>query len=186
MKILLVSCARCQCHCSHHVLSSGTGAVLNFAAGETAKTITVFVNADDIPEADETIRVALSGATQGATVAPDDESTVIIVIEANDDAAGIFGFNEDSRAAVITEGSNISLTVDRRIGQLGEVLIYWNVSGLGDIADDFEFTSGSILFTEVKKPSTLSLIQLIFTCGMFCTGSEPSQHHTYSSGRSAT
>ena len=125
--------------------------MLSFAAGETTKTITVVVNGDDIPEADETFRVSLSAATQGASVAPADESTVIIVIEANDNAAGIFGFGVDSRAAVITEGSNVFLTVDRTVGQLGAVLVYWNISGLGDITNDFEFTSGSVLFVEVRE-----------------------------------
>lgn len=135
----------------------GTGAVLDFEAGETRKTITVFINSDDIPEADETINVSLSGSTQGASVAPASESTVTIVIEANDNAAGIFGFAADSRAAVVREGANVYLTVDRAVGQLGDVLVYWNISGLGDITNDFESTSGTVLFEEVRNSALSSI-----------------------------
>lgn len=136
----------------------GTGAVIGFAEGEFRKTITVFVNADDIPEADESIRVTLSNPTQGAVVASANDSTVSIIIEANDNAAGIFGFAPNSRAAVISEGSTLSLLVERSVGQIGDVMVYWGITDLTDmgsgpdgLANDFEAISGSISFTNVSN-----------------------------------
>ena len=155
----------------------GTGAVLDFAEGEFRKTITVFVNSDDIPEADETIRVTLSNPTQGAVVAPSNDSTVTIIIEANDNAAGIFGFAPNSRAAVISEGSNLTLLVERSVGQIGDVMVYWSITDLTDmgsgpdsLANDFEAVSGSISFTDVSNALIIGLSVLCLNH----LGSEPS------------
>ena len=154
--------------------------MLDFEEGEFRKTITVFVNADDIPEADETIRVSLSEPTQGAVVGPVNDSTLSVIIEANDNAAGIFGFAPNSRAAVISEGSTLSLLVERSVGQIGEVVVYWNISDLTDmgsgadgLANDFESISGSISFANVSEctnysaPSTNYTPPSIILCSNF-------------------
>lgn len=131
--------------------TTGTGNMLQFAAGETSQLITVFVNSDDIPEADEFIAVSLFSPTGGAVVTNGIGSSVEIMIQANDNAAGIFGFAEESRAAILVEGGTASLTVDRTIGQIGKVLIYWNITGINnDIANDFAAISGTLLFSDVR------------------------------------
>src|SRR6185503_10507593 len=52
---------------SDYVATSGQ---LNFAPGETSKTINVTINGDTLVEPDETFRVNLSNATGGASIAP--------------------------------------------------------------------------------------------------------------------
>src|SRR5262249_34937839 len=72
-----------------YVPTSGT---LTFAAGETSKTITVFVNGDNIVEGDETFSLILSNAvganigngTATGTIVNDDHAPVAN----DDDAAG--------------------------------------------------------------------------------------------------
>ena len=51
-----------------YVASSGT---LQFADGETSKTISIVINGDTKIEVDETFNVTLSGATDGATISDD-------------------------------------------------------------------------------------------------------------------
>jgi hypothetical protein len=59
----------------------GSGS-LAFAAGQTSKTVTVVVNGDTVPEADETFLVNLSGASGAAVSDGQGQATI-----ANDDAA---------------------------------------------------------------------------------------------------
>uniref|UniRef100_UPI0025CE2842 DUF4347 domain-containing protein n=1 Tax=Microcoleus sp. CAWBG58 TaxID=2841651 RepID=UPI0025CE2842 len=68
--------------------ATGTTGTINFAAGETSKTITLDVLGDTIVEADETIVVLLSNPT-GAGVTPTITTTSAITTIANDDKAGV-------------------------------------------------------------------------------------------------
>ena len=69
------------------------GGTLTFAPGDITKTVTVAVRGDGIDEPDETVEIALSGATGGADIATpagtgtiaddDDEPTVTLVLSSN-------------------------------------------------------------------------------------------------------
>ena len=69
------------------------GGTLTFAPGDITKTVTVAVRGDRIDEPDETVEIALSGATGGADIATpagtgtiaddDDEPTVTLVLTPN-------------------------------------------------------------------------------------------------------
>ena len=129
----------------------GDSTTVLFADGESIKTLQIMINGDDIPERDETVRVSLVSASGGAVIAPGEESFIDIVIKANDNAAGVFGFELESRQVLIMEGETVSLTVERSVSQEGEVEVYWNITGLGDVTQDFVFTSGSVTFEDVSS-----------------------------------
>ena len=78
---------------------------LIFLEGETRKSIILEILSDSLPERDETIILTLVNASGGAAVAEDGGQRVAIVIEANDNAAGIVRLALESRAAVLSEGN---------------------------------------------------------------------------------
>lgn len=78
------------------LLSSGSSPIVRnaFLAGATSTTVQFAVQADDIPEATETIAVQITGVTSpGAIATP---NTAYIVIPANDDPNGVIGFQSVS------------------------------------------------------------------------------------------
>ena len=68
--------------------SARTG-TLDFAYGETSKTLRIPIAADALVEADETLRVVLTGATGGAIVAEPGTATVTIVNEDREPPPGV-------------------------------------------------------------------------------------------------
>jgi hypothetical protein len=68
---------------SDYEIAAGT---LNFAAGETSKTITILINEDALIEGDETFQVALSNPV-GITLGPITNSSVTIVDDMPESAA---------------------------------------------------------------------------------------------------
>lgn len=77
---------------------------LTFSESEVTKSIILGILPDAIPERDETIILTLFNATNGAAVATGDGGSVTVVIESNDNAAGIVGVAPQSRSAVVEEG----------------------------------------------------------------------------------
>ena len=132
--------------------TGGDSMTLSFADGESLKSVQLQILGDDIPERDEIVRVSLTSASGGAVIAPGEESFVDIVIKANDNAAGIFGFELESREVLIMEGESVSLTVERSVSQEGEVEVYWNITGSGNVTQDFLSTSGFVTFEDVREP----------------------------------
>ena len=79
------------------------GGTLTFAAGETSKTIAVSVTDDALDEPDETVVIALSGATSGTSIAA---ASGTGTITDND----IPGFSIDSPSVVEGDSESTSLT----------------------------------------------------------------------------
>lgn len=77
---------------------------LTFSENEVTKSIILGILPDAIPERDETIILTLVNATNGAVVATGEGGSVTVVIESNDNAAGIVGVAPQSRSAVVEEG----------------------------------------------------------------------------------
>ncbi|KAJ8380590.1 hypothetical protein SKAU_G00013680 [Synaphobranchus kaupii] len=138
-------------------LSNDTTLVFHF--GEWMKNISVATVDDDIPETDEPFYIILYNATGDAVVYGADTATV--VIEANDDANGIFSLEPVAR--VVEEGKPNNFYVVRDRGPFGEVTVYWQLF-VNDTAlepgQEFVSTSGTIVFTtgEVTKPIVLQAI----------------------------
>ncbi len=79
------------------------GGTLTFAAGETSKTIAVSVTDDALDEPDETVVIALSGASSGASIAAASGTGTI----ADND---IPGFSIDSPSVVEGDSGTVNLT----------------------------------------------------------------------------
>lgn len=74
-------------------------------------------------------------------------SSIIVRIQPSDDAFGVFGFADDSLSSLVSERDTtpVSLLVSRTGGTLGEVGVYWQVTGpAGDITP----ASGVVVFSE--------------------------------------
>ncbi|MCI4392676.1 hypothetical protein PGIGA_G00148550 [Pangasianodon gigas] len=133
--------------------------LLVFDYGEWMKNISVAVQDDDIPETDESFYIVLFNATGDAVVYGKDTATV--VIEANDDANGIFSL--DATEKPVEEGKSNNFYVIRNRGHFGNVTVFWqlfaNYTPL-EPSQEFVNTSGFIVFTtgEKTKPIVLEAI----------------------------
>ena len=136
---------------------TGEGAILNFAAGENRKSISIDIIGDNIPEPDESFRVALSNPMGGSVLS--EYNVVNITIEANDNAAGIVEFATNSVLLSDNYGSEtINLILNRTVSQLGEILVYWNITGSGNVTTEFEQVSGSVNIPDVRHSTSLSIL----------------------------
>ncbi|KAJ8006188.1 hypothetical protein DPEC_G00125640 [Dallia pectoralis] len=135
------------------------GGVLVFDVGTRMRNISVAVAEDDMPETDEPFYIILYNST-GDTVVYG-ATTATVIIEANDDANGIFSL--ESTEKPVEEGKTNSFYVIRRRGIFGNVTVFWGLYA-NDTAlapgQEFVNTSGSVTFTteEVTKPIVLEAI----------------------------
>jgi len=119
-----------------------------FEEGEVMKTVVLVVSADALPELDETIVVSLTTPTNGAVLSADNSSVTIIIL-ANDGVAGVVGFTPQSRSAVVGEGQRAEFIVERGLSALGRVEVNWTVSGNSDPSLEFTNIAGTAIFIEV-------------------------------------
>ncbi|XP_070820196.1 adhesion G-protein coupled receptor V1 isoform X2 [Chaetodon trifascialis] len=141
------------------MLSNDT--LLVYDVGEWMKNISVAVEDDNIPETDEPFYIVLYNATGDAVVYGADTATV--VIEANDDANGIFSLEAQEKP--VEEGKTNHFYVQRARGHFGNVTVFWQLfanDSVTPLEEDQEFTntSGSITFTtgEEAKPIVLEAV----------------------------
>uniref|UniRef100_A0A8C9WGZ3 Adhesion G-protein coupled receptor V1 n=1 Tax=Scleropages formosus TaxID=113540 RepID=A0A8C9WGZ3_SCLFO len=133
--------------------------MLVFSMEERKKEISVAVIDDDIPETEEAFYIILYNATGDTVVYGNDTATV--VIEANDDANGIFSLEPTDKK--VEEGKSNSFYILRDRGLFGNVTVFWqlfvNKTAL-EPGQEFINTSGSIIFTtaEAAKPIILQAI----------------------------
>ncbi len=129
---------------------TGTGAVLTFPDGVSRATVALTILADDIPERDETIQVVLTNPLGGASVG--DRGTTLVIIDANDGAGGVVGFDSLSRSAVIGEGESGGVEVVRAVSSLGVVRVAWQLTTESgdDPSNEFVSTSGTQIFQDVS------------------------------------
>ncbi|KAI3372466.1 hypothetical protein L3Q82_022949 [Scortum barcoo] len=141
------------------MLSNDT--LLVYEVGEWVKNISVAVEDDNIPETDEPFYIILYNATGDAVVYGADTATV--VIEANDDANGIFSLEATEKP--VQEGKTNVFYVLRARGHFGNVTVFWQLFANDSVTpleenQEFTNTSGSITFTTGKetKPIVLEAI----------------------------
>lgn len=123
--------------------------------------ISIIIFEDTRPERDEDIVISLSNPTGGAVLAGNGGSSVTVVIEANDNAAGIVGLIDSARSAIVSEGEVVRLELERTVGNLGVVDVVWEISGSGDASREFVSTTGNATFQDVRYS--------IYTCAYMCS-----------------
>ncbi|KAF7200055.1 adhesion G-protein coupled receptor V1 isoform X2 [Nothobranchius furzeri] len=141
------------------VLTNDTLLVYN--VGEWMKNISVAIKDDDTPETDELFYIVLYNATGDAVVYG--AHTATVVIEANDDANGIFSLETVEKP--VEEGKSNNFFVLRARGHFGNVTVFWQLfanDSVTPLEENQEFIniSGSITFTtgEKSKPIVLKAI----------------------------
>ncbi|MEA3031648.1 MAG: uncharacterized protein QOG13_2973 [Sphingomonadales bacterium] len=143
---------------SDYVAQSGT---VNFGAGENSKTVSITINGDTVFELNEEFRVALSNATNGASIS---DATAIATIT-NDDSAptSLRIFDED-----FTGFTAAGFAPNPTASQVDSDI--WRVVGLSDIANPaygFTATTGD------------------FARGIITGGADPTAAGVYSHSASA-
>lgn len=141
---------------SDYTSASGT---LSFAAGETSKTLVVALSNDPAVEADETVSLALSNPTGGATLAS--PATAVLTIT-NDDVAvpGSFSFGSATYPAGEAAGA-VNITVNRTAGtNVPASVNYGTANGSATAGSDYAATSGTLSFAagETSKTFTVSIL----------------------------
>jgi Ca2+-binding RTX toxin-like protein len=115
---------------------SATSQTVTFAPGVTSVTVLVTVNGDALSETNETVRLVLSGPTNGARLLNQEARGTII----NDDAAviGLFAtagtffgtslyqINPATAAAAIVGSTSLSGVIDITTDSLGQIVAYDN------------------------------------------------------------
>lgn len=110
----------------YYILFLVNETMIEFADGESSRTVTVYILGDTEPERDESFIIYLTNPTGGTSI---EGGGVTVAILTNDNAAGTVGLASDSRAATINEGGTIRLTVERTVSQLGRLMVNWTITG---------------------------------------------------------
>ena len=126
-----------------------TGAVLVFPDGVTSQSFVISILNDGKPSRNRDVLVTLVSPVGGAVIAPGGGGLTDVVILASNRAAGTVGFSPLSRSAVVGAGTNVTLVVQRQWSALGVVQVTWNISGSGNVTQQFSAVSGTALFAEV-------------------------------------
>ncbi len=141
---------------------TATTGTLNFAAGETLKSITVPILNDSAVEGNETLTVTLSNATGAALGVPDS----LIVTIADDDTLPSLAVNNPRSLPEGNVGSSGSVTFDITLSAAStqNVTVYFQtVNGINNPAlagTDYTAKSGKLTFTpgQTLKRVTVSFI----------------------------
>ncbi len=103
------------------------GGTLAFAPGESGKTVTVAARGDGIDENDETVEIALSGATGGATIGTGtgtgtirDDDEAALSIDSPEVAEGDSGTTDLAFAVTLAPASDREVVVDYTVGGTAE------------------------------------------------------------------
>uniref|UniRef100_A0A8C5UHL5 Adhesion G-protein coupled receptor V1 n=1 Tax=Malurus cyaneus samueli TaxID=2593467 RepID=A0A8C5UHL5_9PASS len=100
---------------------------VTFDVGQVRANITVQVAPDEVPELDKMFSVLIINVSRGRL---GNHTNATLTVLANDDPYGVFIFSEQNRPIKVEEETkNISLTVIRRGGLLGTVMVTYRTIG---------------------------------------------------------
>ncbi|NWQ77266.1 GPR98 protein, partial [Columbina picui] len=141
---------------------------ISFDVGQARANITVHVSPDDVPELDKVFSVLIINVSSGRL---GNHTNATLTILANDDPYGVFIFSEQNRPIKVQEETkNISLTVVRRGGLLGTVMVTYRTIGDDEKSPflppdvvratqgkDYIPVTGYLIFTANESEATISL-----------------------------
>lgn len=131
-----------------------TNGTLVFAPGQTLQSFLVPILDDQLQEFPETILLALSNVTSGATLFRD--SAVLTIVD-NDVFHGVIGFGAPA-FTVKEAGTNAVVSVVRTNGSTGFVSVrYTTLSGTATENGDYMGQSGVVAFLEGETFKTISI-----------------------------
>ncbi len=135
---------------SDYTAQSGS---LNFAAGETSKTIAVEIRGDTVDEIDESFEIALSGLTAATFARASAMGTI-----ANDDAPPVLTISnaEVLEGASGTRNMVFTLSLSKAIGQ-SVTANFATQDGTALAGSDYVARSGSITFSAGQTSKTISV-----------------------------
>ena len=130
---------------------TSTSGTLTFAAGETSKTVTVSVNGDTVPEADETLTLQLSNAVGTGIVDATGVGTIV-----NDDGLSI------ANPSNVTEGNSGTRTVPFVVtlssASTQQVSVHYaTANGTATAGSDYVATSGTLTFAPGELSKTVNV-----------------------------
>ena len=134
-------------------VASGT---LNFADGETFKTLTIPIINDSVIDPNEVFTVVLTNATGGASLG--EEATATVTID-DDEIAQPGQFNLEASTASFDENAGtVSLTVNRTGGSDGSVSVtYATANGTALAGSDYSEATGTLVFANGETSKTISI-----------------------------
>ena len=142
-------------------LEIGGEGILKYRVGQRTQNITVFINNDLIPEADEQFQVHLKTPSGGAVLGQDSIAYVTVLV--NDAGNGIFRFSHGSLGMTIDEPGSRHVgrtraifTVERENGTIGEVVISWEIANV-TASLDFKSANGTILFKHDERSKSFDV-----------------------------
>ncbi len=129
--------------------------VLTFAPGETTKSVTVLVNGDTTPEANETFNVNLATPTNATIADPQGLGTIV-----NDDAALPSLAINDVRVVEGNSGTvNAVFTVTLSQASATAVSVaYATANGTATAGSDYVATSGTLNFAAGQTTQTITVV----------------------------
>ncbi|WP_218933777.1 Calx-beta domain-containing protein [Rubripirellula lacrimiformis] len=138
---------------SDYTANSGT---LNFADGESSKTVTVSITDDSDVEGDENFTVTISNATGGATLGTVLTSTVTI---SDNDVAVPGTFAIAPATTTVNENANtVTFTVTRSGGTDGTVTVdFATADGTATAGSDYAANNGTLTFADGESSKTITV-----------------------------
>ena len=136
---------------SDYTAASGT---LSFGTGENSKTFSINITNDANVEGNETINLALSSPTAGATLANPSTATVTIN---DDDSAGSLQFSSGNYS-IGESGGAVMVTVTRSGGTSGAVSVDYSTSnGTATAGSDYTAANGTLNFANGQTSQSFTV-----------------------------
>ncbi|XP_027733793.1 adhesion G-protein coupled receptor V1 isoform X6 [Empidonax traillii] len=141
---------------------------VTFNVGQVRTNITVQVSPDEVPELDKVFSVLIINVSSGRL---GNRTNATLTLLANDDPYGVFIFSEQNRPIKVEEETkNLSLTIIRRGGLLGTVMVMYRTIGSDEKSlflppdvvraiegKDYIPIIGYVVFTTNESEATISL-----------------------------
>ncbi|WP_242056395.1 S-layer family protein [Nostoc sp. FACHB-152] len=129
---------------------------VNFANGETSKTVAISVINDTVYEGNETVNLTLSNPTGGASIGT--QNTAILTIVDNDALPGTLAFSSANYSINEDGTANTVVTITRTGGTNGEVSVTLTPSnGTATAPDDYSNTPITVTFANGETSKTVSI-----------------------------